>query len=113
MFIRRRDLGRGLESEPALPDPTWTQKREQAAALQEALGFLKLCLTTDELRQLFRKVVRNRIERLQRWEGTLEAVDVDLIDVLGTGEVTQLVLTHVPNVGTIGHVVAHELPGRL
>ena len=89
------DVGGELERQPGLARPARTGQREQPRLRQQLAGLLQLRVPADEARELRREVVGPAVERPDRREVDLEALDRELADAL-RAEVLEPVLAEAP-----------------
>src|SRR4029077_9347905 len=82
-----KDIGRDLQAEARFAGTTRSGQCEEPGLLQQLLGLANLVVAPDEARQLCGKVVRRRLERLQRWEILRETFNAELKEAFRLGQV--------------------------
>ena len=93
--VIRCHVGGGLNGQTGLPGAPRCEDREQPGLSEEALGLGQLRLPPDEVGQLNRQVVGNGIEGHQWWKRVVEPFNIELVHMLGPGQVLEAMLTHV------------------
>src|SRR4029077_14224590 len=82
-----KDIGCDLQAETRFAGTTRSGQRQEPGLLQQLLGLANLVVAPDEARQLCGKIVRRRLERLQRWEILRETFNGELKQALRLGQV--------------------------
>ena len=90
-----RDLGRDLQREPGLPDPSDPGERDQPRLLQSGDDPFDVVAASDEAGRLDRQVGREGVERAEGWEFVECIGDDELEHPLGLGQVPEPVLTEI------------------
>ena len=106
-------LGGNLEGQPGLPGTTGPSQGEEPGLAEEPPYVRDLLLPTHERRELKGEVVRPGVERPGRREVGREALDHEVVEVLGLVDVFQPVFPEVPERGTLGKATLHEPPRGL
>ena len=86
-------------------------QRDQTMLLDERRDFGDLRFAADEAGELQRQVVREDVERAQRWKVGDEIGREQLVDVLGASEVAQPVLAQIAQARLRRQVALHEIGG--
>jgi len=104
-----RGLGRDLEGQPRLADPSRTDERHEPMRLQEPSDLGDLRLPAEEGRRLDGQVVELWVEALY-WRELVPQVGMDeLEDVLGLAQILEPVRAEVAERGAFREAVGREL----
>jgi hypothetical protein len=110
---RGEELGRDLEGQAGLAGATRAGQGEQPGLLQQRPDLGDLLLPADEGGELHREVAGPGVQRPRRREVGREALDQQLVQVLGHGDVLQPVVAQVAEGGPLRQGLLHQPPGGL
>src|SRR5689334_19997277 len=97
-----------LERQSRLTSAAWTDEGKQSGRVQESTHVLHLAFPPDETGQGRRKIVRQRIQRIERRKLTEEIGRKNLKEMLLTVQITQTVLTKIQQPDTWRQMLARQ-----